>query len=218
MKLLSEPDSRERWQRLTRFIMADEYQDANWLQATLLDVLAERHHNLMVVGDDKQAIYGWRGAEARFLGEFSTRWPDAKRFELPDNFRCKGEILVSAKEVHPQSSISLTQGFGGYVEVADQGSLALRLKRAADAVGADNLAILVRTYAQSPALELELFKASLKLRSDRVPFFYQGDAKVISSALGVLAQAGVDAPLRTPSYRCRSKALARATRPPLSYQ
>lgn len=207
MKLLSEAHARRHWQRLTRFIMADEYQDANWLQATLLDVLAERHRNLMVVGDDKQAIYSWRGAEARFLGEFSTRWPDAKRFELPDNFRCKGEVLASAKEVHPQSSISLTRGFGGYVEVADQSSLAVRLRRAADAVGEDSMAILVRTYAQAPALELALFKAALKIRSDRAPFFYQGGAKVLSSALGVLAQADADAPLRTPACSAGQKLL-----------
>src|SRR5690606_6169975 len=63
LKLLQEhPEVREQYQRRFEFILVDEYQDTNKLQSDLIDLLAERHHNLMVVGDDSQSIYSWRGA------------------------------------------------------------------------------------------------------------------------------------------------------------
>ena len=63
LKLLQEhAEVREHYQRRFQFILVDEYQDTNKLQSDLIDLLAERHHNVMVVGDDAQSIYAWRGA------------------------------------------------------------------------------------------------------------------------------------------------------------
>ena len=190
MRLLCEPDVREMWQNRSRAILADEYQDANLVQATLLDLLAQGHRNLMVVGDPKQAIYAWRGAETRFLEEFAVRYPDATPYSLPDNFRCKGEVLASAREVHPDSQLSLTRGFGGALEVVPEAGLGDALAGAARTVGPTDVAVLVRTYAQSTALEVALLERGLALNLEgKVPFFYRGSARVLTSACAVLAQA-----------------------------
>src|SRR5262249_17195521 len=61
--LQQDPDVREHYQRGFEFVLVDEYQDTNKLQGELIDLLAARHHNLMVVGDDAQSIYAWRGAD-----------------------------------------------------------------------------------------------------------------------------------------------------------
>ncbi len=63
LKLLREvEDVRDQYQRRFQFILVDEYQDTNKLQSEIIDLLAARHRNVMVVGDDSQSIYSWRGA------------------------------------------------------------------------------------------------------------------------------------------------------------
>src|SRR6185436_7563456 len=75
LKLLQEnEDVLEQYQRRFQFILVDEYQDTNKLQSDLIDLLAERHRNLMVVGDDSQSIYSWRGANFKNILEFPKRY------------------------------------------------------------------------------------------------------------------------------------------------
>src|SRR5207253_9956485 len=71
--LESDPDTREHYQRRFQFVLVDEYQDTNKLQSDLIDLLAARHHNIMVVGDDAQSIYSWRGANFQNILEFPKR-------------------------------------------------------------------------------------------------------------------------------------------------
>ena len=78
------------------YIMVDEYQDTNLIQADLVDLLAGKHRNLMVVGDDFQSIYSWRGADYRNILTFSERYPDARQFKLETNYRSVPEILALA--------------------------------------------------------------------------------------------------------------------------
>ncbi len=78
-----------------RFIMVDEFQDTNPMQSRLIDLLADDHHNIMVVGDDDQSIYGWRGATLANIQEFTKRYPGAKQVTLIENFRSTREILDS---------------------------------------------------------------------------------------------------------------------------
>jgi DNA helicase-2/ATP-dependent DNA helicase PcrA len=86
LKLLREhEDVREQYQRRFQFILVDEYQDTNKLQSDLIDLLAERHHNLMVVGDDSQSIYSWRGANFKNIFEFPKRYPEAKVYKIETN-------------------------------------------------------------------------------------------------------------------------------------
>ncbi len=94
LKLLQEhADIREHYQRRFQFILVDEYQDTNKLQGDLIDLLAARHHNVTVVGDDAQSIYAWRGANFANILDFPKRYPGAKVFKIETNYRSTPEIL-----------------------------------------------------------------------------------------------------------------------------
>ena len=97
LKLLQEhEDVRERFQRRFQFILVDEYQDTNKLQSDLIDLLGAKHKNVMVVGDDSQSIYSWRGANFRNIFEFPNRYPGAKTYKIEINYRSTPEILSVA--------------------------------------------------------------------------------------------------------------------------
>ena len=87
------PDAREHYQRRFQFILVDEYQDTNNLQSELIDLLAGRHKNVMVVGDDSQSIYSWRGANFQNILEFPKRYAGAKIYKIETNYRSTPEIL-----------------------------------------------------------------------------------------------------------------------------
>ncbi len=90
------PDIAETYQRRFQFVLVDEYQDTNVLQATLLDCLTLRHRNLMAVGDDAQSIYSWRGANFANILKFPERHVGAKVFKIETNYRSTPEILALA--------------------------------------------------------------------------------------------------------------------------
>src|SRR5687768_6036428 len=74
-------------------VLVDEYQDTNRLQAEIIDLLAIKHRNVMVVGDDAQSIFAWRGAEFTNIYEFPKRYPEAALYKLETNYRSTPEIL-----------------------------------------------------------------------------------------------------------------------------
>src|SRR6185503_18948976 len=79
-----------------QFVLVDEYQDTNKIQAEIIDLVAERHKNVMVVGDDSQSIYSWRGANFKNILEFPKRYPNAKVYKIEMNYRSTPEILAVA--------------------------------------------------------------------------------------------------------------------------
>ncbi len=94
LRLLREnADVREEFQRRFQFILVDEYQDTNRIQGELIDLLAARHHNVMVVGDDSQSIYSWRGAHFQNIIKFPERYEKAAVFRIEINYRSTPEIL-----------------------------------------------------------------------------------------------------------------------------
>ena len=82
-----------------KYIMVDEYQDTNKVQAAIIEMLTFKHQNVLVVGDDSQAIYSFRGASIRNILEFPERYPDCKIIKLEENFRSTQEILNVANEI-----------------------------------------------------------------------------------------------------------------------
>jgi DNA helicase II / ATP-dependent DNA helicase PcrA len=87
---------REEQQRRFQFILVDEYQDTNKIQGELIDLLAERHRNVMVVGDDSQSIYAWRGAHFQNILKFPERYAGAAVYRVETNYRSTPQILELA--------------------------------------------------------------------------------------------------------------------------
>ena len=108
LKLFRErPVVRERYAEQFKYVLVDEYQDTNRIQAELVDAIAAHHRNLFVVGDDFQSIYSWRGADYRNIIQFKDRYSDAKIYKLETNYRSVPEVLALANETvnssgHPE--------------------------------------------------------------------------------------------------------------------
>lgn len=90
------PNILRQLQKRYQYIMVDEFQDTNPMQSKLIDMLSAVHKNLMVVGDDDQAIYGWRGATLANILQFNKRYPGADEVTLIQNYRSTQEVLDSA--------------------------------------------------------------------------------------------------------------------------
>ncbi|HEX9106106.1 MAG TPA: UvrD-helicase domain-containing protein, partial [Longimicrobiales bacterium] len=100
VELLRADDAlRARWQERFRYLLVDEYQDTNRCQLELLKLLAGERRNVCAVGDDDQAIYGWRGAEVKNILRFDRHFPGAKEVRLEQNYRSTGRILACANGV-----------------------------------------------------------------------------------------------------------------------
>ncbi len=99
LKLLREnEDVRTYYQNRFKHILVDEYQDTNMLQSEFVNILAEKHRNITVVGDDFQCIYSWRGSDFRNIMDFPKKYPDAKIVKLEQNYRSSPEILQLAND------------------------------------------------------------------------------------------------------------------------
>jgi DNA helicase-2/ATP-dependent DNA helicase PcrA len=94
--LKGNPGVAEYYQRHFQFILVDEYQDTNWLQSDFIDLLAAHHQSVMVVGDDAQSIYSWRGANYQNILDFPKRYPQAKIYKIEINYRSVPEVLSVA--------------------------------------------------------------------------------------------------------------------------
>ena len=93
------PDALEKWQDRCQYILCDEYQDVNSYQEMLLSLLSGKFHNLSVVGDDDQCIYGWRGSKVDYMVNFDQKYPNVKDFYLSQNFRSTPEIIDVANSL-----------------------------------------------------------------------------------------------------------------------
>jgi len=91
------PEALRRWQSLFKYILVDEYQDTNHAQYVLIKLLAERHQNLFVIGDDFQSIYSFRGANFRNILDFEKDYPKAKVIKMEQNYRSTKNILNVAQ-------------------------------------------------------------------------------------------------------------------------
>ncbi len=104
LKLLKHnPEILEHYQNKFEAILVDEYQDTNFVQGELVDMLAQGHKNLMVVGDDSQSIYAWRGANFENIISFPKRFQDTQIYKIETNYRSTPEILEYANAAIAQN-------------------------------------------------------------------------------------------------------------------
>ncbi|NOT64177.1 MAG: ATP-dependent helicase [Acidobacteria bacterium] len=200
--LIEKPDIAAVYQEQFEYILVDEYQDTNKLQAEIIDLLAHRHRNLMVVGDDAQSIFGWRGAHFANIYEFKDRYPDAQVFKLESNYRSTPEILMLAnaavgmnKRQFPKylqamrASRNFTPALVPLRDVEQQASfVAARILELRDeGTPLDEIAVLYRSHFHSLELQLELTRRGIPydIRSG-VRFFEQAHIKDVTSYLRLL--------------------------------
>lgn len=100
VKMLQDvPEVRAKWQKHFSHILIDEYQDTNAAQYTIVKILAEKHNNICVVGDDWQSIYSWRGADYRNILNFEKDYPKTTVIKLEQNYRSTQSILDAAHQI-----------------------------------------------------------------------------------------------------------------------
>ncbi|MBR4768885.1 MAG: UvrD-helicase domain-containing protein [Lachnospiraceae bacterium] len=162
------PDVLERYQHRFRYVLVDEYQDTNPVQFRFVHLLAMKHRNLMVVGDDDQSIYRFRGADIRNILEFEKYFPGTKVVKLEQNYRSTTHILDVANasishnkgrkekrlwsSLGPGSSVTFRQYYTAKEEAADIIGKIVRETRSGARKYSD-YAILYRTNAQSRLFE-----------------------------------------------------------------
>ena len=185
-------DVRELYQRRFQFILVDEYQDTNKLQSDLIDLLAARHRNVMVVGDDAQSIYAWRGANFANILEFPKRYPGAKVFKIETNYRSTPEILnvanaaiaanvnQFAKELAPARKSGVKPALVACMDAGQQAAFiaqrALELRD--EGLSLNHLAVLYRSHFHALELQLELTRRQIPFSiTSGIRFFEQAHIK-----------------------------------------
>ena len=203
LRLLREhTDVREHYQRRFQFILVDEYQDTNKLQSDLIDLLAERHHNVTVVGDDAQSIYAWRGANFANILQFPKRFPDAKVFKIETNYRSTPEILKVAnadiaanrnqftKTLTPARKSGLKPALVACMDAGQQSAfIAQRVGELHDeGVSMNQIAVLYRSHFHALELQLELTKRNIPFSiTSGIRFFEQAHIKDATAYLRLVA-------------------------------
>ena len=184
-------------------ILVDEYQDTNKLQAEIVDLLAVRHRNVMVVGDDAQSIFAWRGAEWANIYEFPERYPDARQYRLETNYRSTPEILSVAnvsiasnrkqfpKELRAiRASLNLPPALVPCSDAEQQATFvaARVLELREEGVPLTECAVLYRSHYHSLELQLELTRRGIPYRiRSGVRFFEQAHIKDVLAYLRLVA-------------------------------
>ena len=175
-ELLSKyPDVLAKYQERFRYINVDEYQDTNGVQYAITKLLASKYRNLMVVGDDDQSIYSWRGADIKNILAFEKDYEEAVVVKLEQNYRSTGHILAAANAVVAHNShrkpkrLFTDEGDGEKIQVyqasdeRDEGAwIGSEIEKLHDkGTSYDNIAVFYRTNAQSRILEDMLLRAGV---------------------------------------------------------
>jgi len=194
------PDVLERWQERYRYILVDEYQDTNGAQLKLLRQLADKHKNICVVGDDDQAIYGWRGADVRNILAFEDHFKGAEVVKLEENYRsCKAIIDVANAVISKRTdnrhqkvlrtsregeeTITLLVAPGPEAE-AEWIAADMRRRIRDENIRQKNMAVLYRSNGQAKAIEDALRAEGVGYRLVGGQQFYE--RKEVKDLLGYL--------------------------------
>ena len=187
----------EFYQHHFQFILVDEYQDTNRLQSDLIDLLGKHHRSVMVVGDDAQSIYSWRGANYQNILDFPKRYPDARVYRIETNYRSVPEIVAVANasilENRKQFLKTLRAHRGGsgikpaIVSLYDNNQqasfVAQRILELRDeGVELNEIAVLYRAHFQSLEVQLALTRAGIPFAiTSGLRFFEQAHIKDIAA-------------------------------------
>ena len=191
------------YRRQFQFILVDEYQDTNKIQADLIDTLARDHRNVMVVGDDAQSIYSWRGANFKNILEFPKRYPDAQVFKIEMNYRSVPEILevanaaIAANVEQFRKNLAPTRESNAVkpaVVALNDGSeqaqfVAQRILELRDEdVDLGDIAVLYRAHYHAIELQLELSRRGIPYQiTSGIRFFEQAHIKDVTAFLRFVA-------------------------------
>ena len=173
--LRTRPEVLEKYQERFRYISVDEYQDTNHVQYEIANLLAAKYQNLMVVGDDDQSIYSWRGADISNILDFEEDFPKAKVVKLEQNYRSTGHILAAANAVVRNNSqrkdkrLFTDLGDGEKIQAyqasdeRDEGRwIASEIEKLhVGGMSYDDMAVFYRTNAQSRILEDMFLRAGV---------------------------------------------------------
>lgn len=165
----------DKYQERFRYISVDEYQDTNHVQYEIANLLAAKYQNLMVVGDDDQSIYSWRGADITNILDFEKDFKDCKTVKLEQNYRSTGHILSAANAVVRHNSqrkdkrLFTAEGDGEKIQAfqasdeRDEGRwIAGEIEKLhAKGTSYDDIAVFYRTNAQSRILEDMFLRAGV---------------------------------------------------------
>ena len=183
------------------YIMVDEYQDTNLVQADIVDILGSRHRNILAVGDDAQSIYSFRGARVDNILTFPERFSGTKTYKLETNYRSTPEILELANDslLNNDNQFSKTlkavnpsQAKPALVEVRDpyqQASFVAQrvLEMRDEGVPMEDVVVLFRAHYQSAELEMELVKRGIPyVVRGGIRFFEQAHIKDVLSYLRIM--------------------------------
>ncbi len=188
-----------------RYILVDEYQDTNAIQARMVELLAKVHQNIMVVGDDFQSIYSWRGADYRNFLDFESHYAGAREFKLQINYRSTPEILdvanaaIAGNPDQFQKELKAVRDEGPRPVLAglrDGGAQARyiigktqELNR--EGISTADMCVLYRSHFHAMELQMELARASMPyIVTSGVRFFEQAHIKDVCTVLRILANPG----------------------------
>src|SRR5688500_3504463 len=200
--LVEKPEIADVYAAQFEHILVDEYQDTNRLQAEIIDLLAVKHRNVMVVGDDAQSIFAWRGAEFTNIYEFPKRYPETQVFKLETNYRSTPEILGLAnvsiahnRKQFPKmlTAVKRSRDFKPALvpcsDVDQQSAfVASRILELRDeGTNLEDIAVMYRSHYHSIELQLELTRRNIPYRvQSGVRFFEQAHIKDVISYLRII--------------------------------
>jgi DNA helicase-2/ATP-dependent DNA helicase PcrA len=197
--LREHPEIADRYQRQFQFVLVDEYQDTNRIQAEFIDMLAKHHQNVMVVGDDAQSIYSWRGANFKNILEFPKRYPETKIFKIETNYRSVPDILEVAnaaiaanvnqfrKELVAARAAAPVKP--GLVPLSDSNQQALFVAQRIldlreEGIELDEIAVLYRAHYHSMEVQMELTRHGVPFQiTSGLRFFEQAHVKDVAAFL-----------------------------------
>ncbi|MCM1027945.1 MAG: UvrD-helicase domain-containing protein [Roseburia sp.] len=183
------PEALEKWRKKCQYLLCDEYQDVNGSQELLLTLLSGKYHNLTVVGDDDQCIYGWRGSDVGYMVDFDKTHDGVKDYYLEENFRSSPQIVDVANSLiranrNRLAKAMYTKNIPGkkavcacLKEESEEAEYIARTVREAVEQGgsyADHT-VLVRAASQTRALEEAFLPAGIPYRILRGAQFYASE-------------------------------------------